>query len=105
MRLIEQDSGDARQFRIVEQGRNEDRLGHHQHAGLGRTFAVQPRQITDGLTRRLAQQFRHSLRRGPRRNPARRQHDNAAGAPRFSQQGRGDRRRLARPRWGNQDGR
>ena len=71
MRFIKQYGRDAGQFRIVKQGGNEDRLGHDQHPGGGRTLAIKAGEIADRLPDGLAHQFGHPLCRCPRCHPAR----------------------------------
>ncbi len=61
VRLIEQHRADALQLGILDDLRHEDRLGHHQHAGLAGSLGVEPGKIADRLARFLAQQFGHPL--------------------------------------------
>ena len=98
MRFVEEDGGYSRQFGIGENGVHEDGFGHHQYAGAGRAFAVEPRQVADGFPRLFVQRFRHAFRGGPCRHAPRRGEDDGAGAPVFVQQCRSDRRGLARAR-------
>ena len=104
VRLIKQHGRNARQFWIAEHCRDKDRLGHYQHAGSVAALAVEPSQITDRVTRRLAEQLGHPLGGGSGRNPARRKQDHAAAAPRLIEQRCRNRSRLARARRGDQHG-
>ena len=81
MRLVEQHGRDTREFLILEDLRDENRLGHDQNAGLGAAPAVHPGEIADGFARSFAQHFGHALGRRPRRHPAWRKDDDTAAAP------------------------
>ena len=98
MRLVKQHRGNASQLRIVQHGRNENRLGHHQHAGSGAALAVEPGQVANRFAGCFADQLGHPFGRGACSNPARREQDHAAVAPRLGQQGGGDRGGLTGPR-------
>ena len=85
--LIKNDEPDVLQFGIGLQPARENAFGQHLDAGLRRNPAVKANAVTDGLSRRLAEQMRHARTGGTRRQPARLQYqDGATGEPGFIQQ-------------------
>ena len=104
VRLVKQHRRNASQLRIVQHGRNEDRLGHHQHAGSGAALAVEPGQIANRFAGCFTDQLGHPFGRRACSNPARREQDHAAVAPWLGQQCGGNRGCLARPRRRDQHG-
>ena len=101
--FVEQHGRDAGQLGIRLDALQEDAFGEDEDPGSRRAPAVEPRGIADRLADCLAGQLRHSLGRGARREPARRQEQDLAAAPGLAEQGRRDRRRLARARRRDQD--
>jgi hypothetical protein len=102
MHFVEQHGGDASQLGIGLYAIDEDALGDHRHPRRRRTLAVHPRGIAEGLADAFPRQRRHSLRRRPRREPARRQQQDFAGTPALAEQRRCHGGGLARPRRGDQ---
>ncbi|MNX66085.1 hypothetical protein D3C86_971660 [compost metagenome] len=103
MEFVEQDRADTLQPRVVENHPGEDPLGDDFDARFGADAALQSGAIADRAARLLAQGRRHPVRRRPRRQSARLQHQHLLVAqPRLIQQGQRHDRGLARPRRGGQ---
>ncbi len=96
MDLVEQHRRDARQFGIVLDARDKDPLGHHGNPRRARPLRIHPRGIAIGLADRLAGGRRHAFGGRTRGKTARREEQYLAAAPRLVEQGRRDRRGLAR---------
>ena len=75
VKLVEQNRGDAGQFRIVENLPREDALGDDFDPRRARHFGTKANAVADGLADALAQSLRHALGAGAGRDPPRLQHD------------------------------
>ena len=103
MHLVEQHGGDARQFGVGLNPRDEDAFGQHRHPRVSRTAAVHAGGVADRLTDRLARHRRHPLRRRTRGKAARaEQQDFDPRHPRLAEQRGGDGGGFARARRGDE---
>ena len=102
--LVEQDRGDAGKLGIALDPRDEDPLGDHGHACLGRPLAVHPGRIAEGPPDRLPRGRGHAFGGGACGKAARRQQQDLARTPRLREQRGRDRGGLARPRRRDQHG-
>ena len=98
MRLVEQHRRHAGEFRIAQDRRHEDRLGHHHDPRSGRALAVEPGQVADRLANRFAPFLGHAFGRGARCNAPGAEQDHTAAAPWLGQQRGCDSGGLARAR-------
>jgi hypothetical protein len=76
--LVEQHRGNAAEFGIVEQHAGEHALRHYLDTGARRDPRVEPHPVADRRPHLLAEALCHPARRGPCRQPARFEHDDAA---------------------------
>ncbi len=75
VKFVEQHGGDAIEFGIVENLPREDSLGHDLDPGRARNLRTEANAIAHRLAGALTERLRHAFGTGPRRNPARLQHD------------------------------
>ncbi|MNT13571.1 hypothetical protein D3C72_1485460 [compost metagenome] len=88
MELIEDQQTHAFQRRVILQAPGENAFGDHFDTGVGANLAVEPNAITHGFANLLAQLTGQPLRRRPRRQAPRFEHQNGLpGQPRFIEQG------------------
>ena len=80
--FIEQHRSHARERRIVDDHARENALGDDLDAGLARDFRAEAHAQAHGFANRLAKIVRHARSGGARGEPARLEHQNAAGLPR-----------------------
>ena len=96
MELIEDHTGDARQFRVGQDHAGEDALRDHLDARSGRNAGLHAHAETHGFADILAQRSRHTLGGGAGGQTARFQDDDpAVAAPGLAQQLQRHDRRLS----------
>ena len=103
VRLVEQNGGNARQFRIGKDAIDENSLGYDEDARARRLPRVEPGRVADRLAGLFSELRGHALRRRTGGNAARAEQEDSAIAPRLVQQGGSDGGGLARPRRCDQD--
>ena len=101
--FVEQNGGDAGKRWILENEACEDAFGHHFHACLGGDFGGKTHPVADARADRFAARRGHARGRGPRREPARLEHDEfLSGRPRLRREHERNPRGLARAWRGDQ---
>ena len=88
--FIEQDGAHAAELRIIEEAPREEALREHEDAGLRAEAAFEAQLVADGLSRRFAEEFRHTPGGGAGRHAARFEQQNPA-VKRLEQRGRHER--------------
>ena len=105
MEFVEQHRRDVLKARIVLDDAREHPFGDHFNYGFLRDFGVHPHPITNTLPGAFTKQLSHAGCRCPCCEPARLQNQYlAALSPRRIPQRKRNQGRLARSRWGDEDG-
>src|SRR5204863_1549081 len=82
--FVEQDGGNALQFRIVEDQPRENAFGHDLDPGLRRYLRTEAYAQADRLAHTPAERSGHAIGGGARRDPTRLQHEDLAPRPGFA---------------------